>query len=355
MGNIRLTIFARTDVGRVRTNNEDAFLIGDLDTGARVESGVELDVNHRGILMVISDGMGGHAAGDVASALVVESLRKSLSDPAADHSSLQRLIDHAVQRANDDVHQAARSAERRGMGATLTAVLVHETDAYVAEVGDSRGYLLRAGRLRQITKDQSFVQMLVDLGAMSPEQARDAPGKNVILQAMGREADVQVSIGRLRLRRGDRLLLCSDGLSNKLADRELEGLLAAADFEKIADRMVDLANERGAEDNVTAVVAVVEGDGLPVPADGEQVTQTLEILQEFSGPGNKTPRPAAAAPVEPPAPVAAAAPVARPAPAARAPLAPKAPPPLPPNRTFAFVLVILAAALGAAAAWRFLT
>jgi serine/threonine protein phosphatase PrpC len=139
MENIRLTVFARSDVGRVRSNNEDAFLISDLDSGARqVAPAIDVDVRDRGILIVVSDGMGGHAAGDVASALVVESLRKSLSDPTADHSSLQRFIDSAVRRANADVREAARATEKRGMGATLTAVLVHDTDAYVAEVGDSR-------------------------------------------------------------------------------------------------------------------------------------------------------------------------------------------------------------------------
>jgi serine/threonine protein phosphatase PrpC len=126
--------------------------------------------------------------------------------------------------------------------------------------------------------------MLVDVGVMTPEQAKDAPQKNVILQAMGREKDIQVSIGRLRLRRGDRLLLCCDGLSNAVTDPELEAMLGDPDLANICERMIDLANERGGEDNLTAVVALVEGDGLPMPSLDEPATQTIEILQEYKGP-----------------------------------------------------------------------
>jgi len=285
MENIQLTVFARSDVGRVRTNNEDAFLVSDLESGVRLDTpAVDVDVRDRGILLIVSDGMGGHAAGEVASGLVVESLRKSLSDPAGDHRSHQRLIDGAVRRANADVVAAARAGGKRGMGATLTAVLVHDHDAFVAGVGDSRGYLLRGGRLRQITKDQSFVQSLVDAGVMTPEQAKNSSRKNVILQAMGREKDVHASIGRLSLRRGDRLLLCSDGLSNVVTDAELEAMLGDSDTGAICDRMIDLANERGGQDNLTAVIALIEGDGLPLPSEQERAAPTLEILQEYKPP-----------------------------------------------------------------------
>jgi PPM family protein phosphatase len=282
MAETHLTVYARSDVGRVRTNNEDAFLVSDLESGARLETPVlGVDVRDRGVLMVVSDGMGGHAAGEVASALVVESLRRSLSDPAADHSSLQRLIDTAVNRANAEVREAARATEKQDMGATLTAVLVHGPDAFIAEVGDSRGYLLRGGRLKQITKDQSFVQMLVDAGVLTPEQAKDSPQRNVILQSLGRDGQIQTSIGRLSLRHGDRLLLCSDGLSNLVSDAELARILDDPDISTSCDRMIDLANERGGEDNLTAVVALVEGDALPLPREEERPTQTLNVLQEF--------------------------------------------------------------------------
>ncbi len=280
---VRLSVCARSDVGRVRQNNEDSFAVSDLETGSRLDTPATVEVRDRGVLMVVSDGMGGHAAGEVASALVVDSLGTALADPAVDHSSMQRILDAAVQRANANVWQAARDARKKGMGATLTAVLVHDADAYVAEVGDSRVYLLRSGRIRQITKDQSFVQMLLDAGVLTPEQAKDAPQKNVILQAMGLEPNVQVSIGRLGLRRGDRLLLCCDGISNKITDEELRGLLAEPDLEAACSRMIDLANERGGDDNLTTVIAHVDGEGLPEARPEEPVTQTLEVLQEFGG------------------------------------------------------------------------
>lgn len=345
MQGIQLTAFACSDVGRVRKNNEDAFLVSDLGTGAKMDiPALSVDVRDRGVLLVVSDGMGGYAAGEVASALVVESLCKSLSDPDADHSSLQRLIDGAVRRANADVHAAAAATERRGMGATLTAVLIHDHDAYIAEVGDSRGYLLRAGRLRQITKDQSFVQMLVDAGVLTPAQAKDFPQKNVILQALGRGENIEVSIGRLSLRRGDRFLLCSDGLSNLVNDEELQVLLGDPDPSKVCERMIHLANERGGDDNLTAIVALVDGQGLPLPGEDESVTQTLQILQEYA-----TPVKSEAAAPSPPPPAPRAAP---PTPVTAAPVQPGRTDP--PGRAWLVVALVGGLAIAAVLVWRYL-
>lgn len=326
MGTVQLTVHARTDVGRVRDHNEDAFAVCDLATGAALATPVaSLDVREQGVLMVVADGMGGHAAGEVASALVVESLRKALSEVPPDHGPLQRLLDAAVRRVNQEVFRKAQSVERKGMGATLTAVLVHDAEAWVAEVGDSRAYLLRGGTLRQVTKDQSYVQVLLDAGVLTPAQARTSPQKNIILQAMGLEESVTVSLGRIALRRGDRFLLCSDGLWGKLEDTELRDQLADERFAGAPARMVDLANERGAEDNVTAVVAEVGGDGVPELRAGEAGEPPVEVLQEYGVPQPapaKEPAPAKAAPAKAPAP-APAAPVAPPAaPAAPAPVAP---------------------------------
>jgi len=282
---IRLSVAARSDVGRVRTSNEDSFTVADLDTGLRIEDEsamTEMDVRERGVLMVVSDGMGGHAAGEVASALVVDSLRDSLGE-SGNVESMERLVEQAVQRANADVFEAARDKSKEGMGATLTAVLVHKREAYIAEVGDSRAYVLRQGRLRQMTKDQSFVQVLLDSGAITSEQAKNFANKNWIVQAMGLEPNVHVSLGRLQLRRGDRLLLCCDGLYNLVEDKELSEILADDNLSVACNRMIDLANERGGSDNVTAIVAKVDGDGLPAADYDESVTQTFEVLKEFKG------------------------------------------------------------------------
>jgi hypothetical protein len=170
------------------------------------------------------------------------------------------------------------------MGASLTAVLVRPDEAYVAEVGDSRAYLLRSGRLRQITRDQSLVQWLVDVGALTPEEAKRSPQKNVILQAMGLASDVRVAIGRLLLRRDDRILICCDGLSNAIPDDELCELLAEGEPDEVCERLIARANERGGEDNLTAIVAHLGGEDLVPASATERVTITLEVLQEFADP-----------------------------------------------------------------------
>jgi PPM family protein phosphatase len=287
VGAIRLTVAGRSDIGLVRANNEDAFSVTDLATGASIDAGegaTALDVHDKGVLLAVSDGMGGHQAGEVASALVLDSLRTAMQ--GGEDAPIEAHIEAAVRRANADVAHAAQVGDRGGMGATLTAVFVGGADAYVAEVGDSRAYLLRAGRLRQITRDQSLVQMMVDKGLLSKEDARVSPHKNVILQAMGLADDVRVAIARVRLRRGDRLLLCSDGLSNSVTDDELRVLLASGDPAAACDQLIDRGNEHGGEDNLTAVVALLEGDGLDPPRPAETVTATFEVIKEFAEPND---------------------------------------------------------------------
>jgi serine/threonine protein phosphatase PrpC len=173
------------------------------------------------------------------------------------------------------------------MGATLTAIMIKGTEAFIAEVGDSRGYLLRNGRLRQITRDQSMVQMLVDQGVMSEADARKAPGKNVILQAVGLGPDVRVAIGKLELRRGDRLMLCSDGVSNQITDDELRQIMTSSPPREACETMIALANERGGDDNETVIVADVLGEDLAEVDEYETVTSTFEVLQAFEARPNR--------------------------------------------------------------------
>jgi serine/threonine protein phosphatase PrpC len=282
MVGVKMIVSAMTDVGRARTTNEDAFAIKDLASGKTIEElGKDhaLEIQERGVLLALSDGMGGAEAGEVASALVLESLQKALEH--ADRGAIHEQLEGAVQRANRNVFFEAKSSDRHGMGATLVALFVRGDEAYVAEVGDSRGYLLRKGRLRQITRDQSLVQLLVDQGAMSPEEARSSPSKNVILQAMGLAKDVRVAIARLRLRRGDRFLMCSDGITNPISDAELQQILTESDPRAACETMIALANERGGDDNQTAIVADVDGDGLPAPDEFETVTETYEVLKRY--------------------------------------------------------------------------
>lgn len=285
---VKLTVVGRSDVGKVRTNNEDTFVIADLSRSSKIDTAEgekSLDVPEQGMLLAVSDGMGGEQAGEVASALVVESLQNELKNAASEAGGAEfsKIIDTAVAAANRDVMAAAQEPGRKGMGATLTAAFLHKDTAYIAEVGDSRAYLIRGHRIRQMTKDQSFVQLLLDAGAISADEAKSYPHKNVILQAMGQRPDIQAAIGKLTLRRDDQLLLCSDGLSNKVQDSEMRDVLdSSATLEEACGKLIAMANERGGEDNVTVLLARVSGDDLVKFKGDESVTQTFEIVRDFA-------------------------------------------------------------------------
>jgi serine/threonine protein phosphatase PrpC len=245
-----------TDTGRVRQNNEDAFIVAPVGSDDIVKSaGGEsvFDLAKVRALLAVSDGMGGAEAGEVASAIVLQSLRQSLVEQRSDRESALRT---AVERANREVLTAAASPGRKGMGATLTALFLHGDEAHVAEVGDSRAYLFRGGQLQQITHDQSYVQMLLDAGVLKPDEANRSPFRNVILTVMGHRPDVRVEIGRLTLRAGDKVLLCSDGLSNEVPAAEMQQVLAASRPPlETCGNLIALANQHGGNDNVTVIVA----------------------------------------------------------------------------------------------------
>jgi PPM family protein phosphatase len=289
---INLAVCGFTDVGLVRETNEDALVISDLTgdslIGAMPKAGFE--IRERGVLLAVSDGMGGHNAGEIASALVVESLKRAMKTSPRSASD-DVLFERAVKSANRQVWEAAQLPDRKDMGATLTAVFLHGATAYIAEVGDSRAYLLRGGRLVQVTRDQSFVQMLVDSGALAPEDAAEAPYKNVILQAMGQEPEVQVALGKLDLRQGDCFLLCSDGLTNELSASEIrDAILDAPELDAAGTTLIDLAKRHGGQDNITVILGSVSGQ-LPEVVPGERVSGALERLKEFDSPASSHARP----------------------------------------------------------------
>ncbi|HET9531375.1 MAG TPA: protein phosphatase 2C domain-containing protein [Blastocatellia bacterium] len=279
-----------TDAGRVRPANEDAFVIADLsaDMATATPRGPRFNVGSRGILLAVSDGMGGTEAGEVASVLTLESLREHLDDTCR-ASDIMESVRCAVEAANRDVVVAAREPSQSGMGATLVAVVVHRALAHIASVGDSRLYLIRAGKIRQLTKDQSYVEVLIGAGVITREQALTSPYRNVILQAMGQRDTVMVALARLTLRLGDVLLLCSDGLWDKVADDEMLRVVAeSASHEQACARLVEIANECGGEDNITVIIAEVAGLELAKPKSSEGVTGTIEVVQEFDP--SKAPR-----------------------------------------------------------------
>jgi serine/threonine protein phosphatase PrpC len=278
---VRLTIFGQTDVGKVRKNNEDAFVVANLGGSPSVRemsAPLALEVGDRGVLLAVSDGMGGEQAGEVASALTLEFLRHEMKHGAAD--TVETALRSSVEKANDRVWNTAIQTGRTGMGATLTAVLFHDVRAYVAEIGDSRAYLLRGGRCLQLTHDQSYVQALVDAGTFTEEQAEQCEYKNVILQAVGTTPSVVVALNRLSLRRGDRFLLCSDGLTRMVRDDEMQNIVSTAPgLDAACAKLIALANERGGVDNVSAVLAAVDGEGLP--AANRESRISVETLQPF--------------------------------------------------------------------------
>jgi serine/threonine protein phosphatase PrpC len=289
MSNLSITFAALTDVGRARENNEDAFQITDLSSGAifdRSPLEATIKVGARGALLALSDGMGGHAGGEIASAVVISSLREGLQTSGPGQT--EQRLDAAIRAANVEVAAAAKRRNKRGMGATLTAVLVDESGAYVAEVGDSRAYLLRSGQLKQLTRDQSLVQMMVDIGLCTEQEAERSPQKNILLQAMGSEPEVHAAIGHVTLRQRDKMLLCSDGVSNAVSHDELREILQANPPNAACLRLVELANERGGADNLTAVVALFEDSALALPSPYETVTGTFTVLQDFNKPTNAT-------------------------------------------------------------------
>jgi serine/threonine protein phosphatase PrpC len=280
---VNLTVVARTEVGLVRTSNEDSFVIADLTGGSLLDEQriAKFEVGQRGVLLAVSDGMGGHAAGEVASALVVESLRRSMAQQPA-QGSTDALLEKAALRANRDVWTAARAPGRHNMGATLTAVFIHDKTAYIAEVGDSRAYLVRSGNIQQVTRDQSYVQLMVESGQMSPAEAKTSQFSSVILQAMGQKEDVQIALGRLDLRRRDCFILCSDGLSGLVSAEEIrQTALTSGPPDAVCARLVELAMQRGGADNITVIVAGVSGD-LPALVAGETISDTLLVVQEFA-------------------------------------------------------------------------
>lgn len=232
--------FGKTDTGRKRGNNEDNLLVDDARR-----------------LYAVADGMGGHASGETASRLAVETLTSApgLAQAPADEVVAQAAMELAVKDANHAVlRQAASQPALKGMGTTLTALLIHGPVAVVAHVGDSRAYLLRDGLLRQITNDHSLVAEHVRSGVMSPAQAKTSPLRHVITRAIGIDQNLEVESLTLPLQGRDTFLLCTDGLMELVEDNEIAGILKAADPKAAVERLIDLANDRGGVDNITAVV-----------------------------------------------------------------------------------------------------
>jgi PPM family protein phosphatase len=251
---------ALSDIGLHRQTNEDAFL-------------------ERPPLFAVADGMGGARAGEVASSIAVDTLAGlAVAEPEA---AAEALLD-AVQTANSRIYELSTSdRERAGMGTTLTALLWLGDGGLIAHIGDSRAYLLSDGALRQITDDHSLVAEMVREGRMTAEQAAAHPHRSILSRALGTEAQAAVDCLRVGLRRGDVVLLCSDGLSGPVTRERIAELLALPDPRETVRRLVREARDRGGPDNITAVVVhVVEASERPVAANADTLEVEVPALED---------------------------------------------------------------------------
>ena len=238
---MKLRHSARTDVGKTRDHNEDSYGVGE---GEQVEQ--------MGQLLVVCDGMGGHAAGEVASQLAVATILSSYYGDDSDDRP--QSLEQAFEQANALVYAQGRGS----MGTTGVAALIHHDALHVANVGDSRAYLIRDGEIRQISRDHSFVGDQVAAGLITAEQARLSPHRNVITRALGYQADVTIDLFRMPLQIGDLILLSSDGMHGLITDAEILEIVGSMPPDQASQRLIDLANRRGGTDNITVLIARVD-------------------------------------------------------------------------------------------------
>lgn len=279
---IRLQSSARTSTGQVRENNEDNIYLWSSEDIA---------------LAVVADGMGGAAAGEEASRLAVEAIESGLNPEETSHDLIAEMTDEflaskmaeAIRSGNMNIVQrAASDPELRGMGTTVTLALVRGVQATIAHVGDSRAYLVDSHneRIIQVTDDHSFVEALVAAGHLTQEQAEEHPMRNVLYRALGQGEDIDIDVYEVRLRANDRLVLCSDGLTRHVKAQEIAEVVLINRAPEIASQtLIDLANARGGEDNVSVIIILVEKD---IPDDQPRAEDSTIELKPITIPEEET-------------------------------------------------------------------
>lgn len=291
-------VHATSHVGRVRRGNEDNYLLLNIG-GARAWTSAQsdgefviesqtFDVDEQGIVLAVSDGMGGALAGEVASTMAVESvcerllsedIEETLTPEAYEYHLVAKLY-NATLYANHLVHQQGRTDPQfQGMGATFTGLGVTTRGVDVIQVGDSRAYLVRDGKIYQITKDQSLVQQLIDAQQISAEEAETHTLKNVILQALGAQNEIYPVSARLAPCQNDVILICSDGLSNKVQAADMQRIVVENfdSLEMACAELVREANENGGEDNITVVIGKLTGEDLPEPSTEDVQLEVIDL------------------------------------------------------------------------------
>ena len=260
---MQIKSYGQSDIGKRREKNEDSFL-----------------VNDERQIYVIADGMGGHLGGEFASGLAVKTIEEVVKtmedDPEAtlpegeevkpgDYAGILRF---AVKMASHRIFEKAQEDSKlHGMGTTSVALIFRKNKAYIANVGDSRVYQIRKSKIRQITKDHSLVSEQIRAGLITADDSRAQRLKNIITRSVGFQDDVDSDIDIRVVRKGDRYLLCSDGLSNMVKDGEIRDIVLNNDLEAAAKHLIDIANERGGDDNITIIIAEVLGDDSPSGTD----------------------------------------------------------------------------------------
>ena len=274
-------VCGHTDVGRSREHNEDAFIVVDL-TAMNATLQPEVCVQRlggRGSLFMVADGMGGAASGEVASKMATEVVLEELDtwwrrSDSTDADTFAAALRKAVEAANARIHRYALDhPENRGMGTTTTVAGLLRDQLYLCQVGDSRAYLVRDGVAVQVTKDQSLVQRLIDAGEITAAEAEVSERRNIILQALGPEPQVSVDLTVQQIRRGDTLILCSDGMSGQMRTDDIARIVTehSPELANACKALIELANANGGPDNITVIAARFEGSGLQPPTPGEFV------------------------------------------------------------------------------------
>ena len=289
---INVKVFGASDMGRVRKNNEDSFVVGNLTTG---EVGLTpplraYTLGNLGSLFMVADGMGGEASGEVASQICTLTVPKRLYEhlkslDQVSEANFVLLLRESIEYANQIIHQKALSDPiHRGMGTTATVAALFGPYVFVAQVGDSRAYLIRNNELTQLTRDQTFLNYLKEIGVEVPADPEMDSRKSILTQAVGSSESVNVKVTYTKIRQGDSLLLCSDGLYNMVLATDI--LATVKGTEPLANKcksLIDRANAHGGTDNITVVMAEFSGPGLP-PAAPTAVVEFKEFNEEdFQG------------------------------------------------------------------------
>lgn len=241
-----MQVFGRSDIGLKRKSNQDCFYYA--------------KVNENTLWAIVCDGMGGVNGGDVASNLAVKSIKNSMNnenweEPSGTQSNIKKMLKNALKKANLEIFTDAQDNKNlAGMGTTAVLVAVTEDKIHVAHVGDSRAYLVRQGKIKQLTIDHSMVQEMIDEGEITHEEAKMHPNKNIITRALGISKDVDVDYSMKTRKPEDSIIICTDGLTNYLDQKEILAYLKAKQGEAIVDGLISEANERGGADNITVVV-----------------------------------------------------------------------------------------------------